>query len=164
MIRNVLFSLKVPRYDPRRPSPASSSCVTAQCRGVRERNHKTNRTRRMLVGPRQRGHRSKADFESRVAAAGPERRSGRDVGEEAQRVLALRPSTGRTHNVTSHASHNNLWPHGMHTRVARLPVMPSVRISGVRFVTALERHPGSHSNEENARQCNSARGVARRTG
>jgi hypothetical protein len=39
-----------------------SLCVTAQCRGAHERNHKTNRTRRMLVGPRQRGHRSKADW------------------------------------------------------------------------------------------------------
>jgi hypothetical protein len=39
-----------------------SLCVTAQCRGVHERNHKTIRTRRMLVGPRLRGHRSKADL------------------------------------------------------------------------------------------------------
>ncbi len=57
-IRNVLFSLRVSRYDAARASPVTVS--DARCRGAIERNHKTNRTRRMLVGPRQRGHRSKA--------------------------------------------------------------------------------------------------------
>ena len=163
-IRNVLFSLRVSGYDSRRRRPqlVCDDAMPRQ-RQIATLNKTTSNAPHVswssITRPSLEGR-----LESSRRDARPKDASARTVGEVAQRVLALRPIMGRTYNVNTRPPHNSLWPHGMHLRVARLTAVPSVRISAVRIELARQKSLGSNSNEENARQCNSARGVARRAG